>query len=144
MLEQGFPYDEAVKETAKQVSLIPKGLLNGTIVTSVGSGVICSGILQGLIDHKDNTTTSITGITVAPKNVKDMHRKIKGRTTLLTFGKKIPLRLFDVGYQYTQTVEMDIPFNCNKYYDRKAWEWLATHKEELKHPIIFWNIGGEG
>src|SRR4030042_566809 len=140
MLEQGFPYPEATRETAKQVRLIPKSILGGSIVISIGSGVICSGVVQGLLE--DETKTTVYGITVSPKDLKAMEARIIRRTDDIF--SSVPLILIDGGYEYTQRVEMEIPFNCNAYYDRKAWAWLLKHKEELKQPIIFWNIGGEG
>ena len=140
MLEQGFPYKESVNETAKQVKLLPEKLFDGTIVISVGSGVICSGVVKGLLElDKD---TPLYGITVSPKDLDGMEKKIRIRSNDV-FGT-VNLKLINGGYEYTQTEDMKVPFNCNRYYDSKAWHWLIEHEKELKEPILFWNIGGEG
>jgi hypothetical protein len=140
MLEQGFPYNESVTETAKQVKLIPEKLLDGTIVISVGSGVICSGVVKGLLELDKDTL--LYGITVSPKDLDGMEKKIRTRSNDV-FGI-VNLELINGGYEYTQMENMEVPFNCNKFYDRKAWNWLIKHEKELKEPILFWNIGGEG
>jgi len=140
MLEQGFPYKESIEETAKQVHLIPKELLGGSIVISIGSGVICSGVTRGLLELESDT--KIYGITVSPKDLDGMEKKIRTRSNDV-FGQ-VDLELINGGYEYTQTEDIETPFNCNKYYDAKAWAWLVRHQEELKKPLIFWNIGGEG
>lgn len=149
MLEQGFPYKESVAETAKQVMLLPREVLGGTIVISVGSGVICSGVLQGLFEISDvqdpiieGSNTRVCGITVSPKNLKLMEKKIRDRTDDIF--EMITLDLFDGRYEYTQTEDMEVPFNCNRYYDRKAWKWLLDNRNDLENPVLFWNIGGEG
>lgn len=139
MLEQGFPYQESVEETAKQVKLLPKNLFGGSIVISIGSGVICSGVVKGLLNYGEGETI-VFGITVSPKDLPSMEKKIRTRSNDIF--SSVPLVLIDSKYEYTQIVEMEIPFSCNLYYDAKAWEWLIKHEKELKQPIIFWNIGG--
>jgi len=140
MLEQGFPYKESVNETAKQVRLLSKNILNGTVIISVGSGVICSGVVKGLLDF--DTDTTIYGITVSPKDLIAMEKKIRVRSGDIF--ETVNLKLINGGYEYTQTEDMEVPFPCNRYYDRKAWNWLIKNKENLKDPVLFWNIGGEG
>ena len=51
------------------------------------------------------------------------------------------MRVIDYNYEYRYKEEVDCPFPCNPYYDRKAWKWLLDKLPKLKQPILFWNIG---
>ena len=58
-------------------------------------------------------------------------------------GVPIDLELVDLGYSYTDAETLQLPFNCNRYYDQKAVKFLLTEYDNLEQPILFWNIGGE-
>ncbi len=150
MLDQGLPFEETIEEVGKQVDLIPKELLGGSIVVSVGSGVMISGIINGLKRNlPKEQNMEIYGIVIFNQNLESKKRKIEKRskTILKNWGffsnKNINLTLLDLGYQYEQKEEIECPFPCSKYYDRKAWKWLNDNISTLKQPIIFWNIGGD-
>jgi hypothetical protein len=42
---------------------------------------------------------------------------------------------------YYTPEEIDCPFPSSIWYDRKAYRWMKEHINELKQPILFWNIG---
>lgn len=150
MLDQGLPFEETVEEVSKQIDLCPKEILGGSLIVSVGSGTILSGIIKGLINNLHlEKTMNIYGITAFPQNIKTKKHKIEkmSKTFLNKWGffsnKNINLILLDLGYKYEQKEEIECPFPCSKYYDRKAWKWLNENIEKLTQPIIFWNIGGD-
>jgi 1-aminocyclopropane-1-carboxylate deaminase/D-cysteine desulfhydrase-like pyridoxal-dependent ACC family enzyme len=149
MLEQGLPFSETITQVTRQVSLLPKESLGGTIVMCVGSGVMTAGVLKGLsLMLNKNQSQTVIGIIVAPKNL-EMKKKDIIKKSGLIIGQgffsinNIKLELIDIGYEYEQTEEIECPFPCNKYYDRKAWKWLCDHLINLTPPIVFWNIGGD-
>ncbi len=143
MLEHGIPLTETIGEVAEQVKILPKEALGGTIVTCVGSGIMLSGVIKGLAQHFPGISHRIYGILVAPKSIEGKSRFITQHSGVMVSGllNKNKLKLLDYGYQYTQKEQCECPFPCNPYYDRKAYKWMVDNLENLKQPILFWNIG---
>jgi hypothetical protein len=42
---------------------------------------------------------------------------------------------------YYLAPDIPCPFPTHPNYDLKAWGYLVEHIDELKEPILFWNIG---
>lgn len=142
MLPQGLPFEETIVDVSKQViTTIPSSLLGGTIVSSVGSGTMLSGVIRGLIDRGGYKTQTF-GILVSPKGAERMKKEIMKKVNRFA-PNNYPLTIVDAGYQYTEEENYECPFPCSKYYDRKAWKWIVGNIEKLKPPILFWNIGGD-
>ncbi len=150
ILPQGLPFEETKHEVAKQIALLDKEYK--TIVTVIGSGTMCAGILMGLM--KCDMKTQVHGVFCAPKSLENMRKRImtmagqdkelpKGFNLLNKKSVKSSLFLYDIGYEYTQREKCECPFPSNEFYDRKAWKWLLDNYEKLKAPILFWNIGSD-
>ncbi|MBU2249421.1 MAG: PLP-dependent lyase/thiolase [Gammaproteobacteria bacterium] len=149
MLPLGLSFVETTHEVAKQVALFNRKY--ESIVINIGSGTMAAGLLLGLSNLKMDSI--VYGIFCAPKDILKMHKKIFAAAKLsnapssggfnLLKKETVRLNLIDAGYEYTQKEEVECPFPCNPYYDRKAWAWLLKNYDNLKKPILFWNIGSD-
>jgi len=142
LLPQGLPFMETLYSVAEEVNNVPKAALGGTLVVSVGSGTMLAGILTGL--NQNNIRQHVHGILVSEGDVVATTHKIISKSCgrmMAGHWWKNYLQLYWTGYKYIDTVEMNIPFPCNKYYDAKAWRYLAENLHILEKPILFWNIG---
>lgn len=108
-----------------------------TIVLSLGTGTICSGIIKGLAKNK--LYPEIYGISCGMSC-----RKIRARIKLLLrrayLHNHIHLKNFN-HYNYYDAENIKTPFPSSPYYDKKAWRWLIENYGNLNKPILFWNIG---
>jgi len=147
LLPLGLPFEETIEETVLELKYTLMDQLRGipkTIVLCVGSGTILAGIYKGLEELKSEI--SLYGILTRTGNTQSKLEKIKSKSGSFLekdgfFKSCVDIHLIDEGYQYTQKVDIEIPFPCNPYYDAKAWAWLMRNKDSLKKPILFWNIG---
>ena len=142
MLPDMLKLTETVNEVSKIVLSIDKSLLSGSIIVSVGSGTIFTGILKGLIEQK-LADSSLFGILCANVSTESRYRNINKLLGYYNFFKKPKVKLINYNYEYLKPEFYDSPFPCDIYYDRKAWRWLCLNVNKLKQPILFWNIGGE-
>lgn len=53
------------------------------------------------------------------------------------------ITIIDEGYGYADRVDGPVPFPCNPYYDRKAWQWVLSEQNGYLSGknVYFWNIG---
>lgn len=140
MLPHGLPFAETALSVSQQSAVIPKELIQGTIVMIVGTGTILSGVLLGLIEEKD---INIVGIS-AGKNPQGQLKNINRILNIaLPFQCKTlgNLKLLNPIMEYDEECTCPCPFPSHPNYDRKAWFWLTEHINELKRPVLFWNIG---
>lgn len=148
MLEQGLPFLETIDEVKKQVFLLPRKSLGGSLVIVIGSGIMAAGVLKGISTIlPDEKSMTIYGILCAPKKVdkkeKEIIKKANANFYIRMLLQNVFFKVIDSGFKFTDKEEIECPFPCNSYYDRKAWKWLNDNIEKLKQPIIFWNIGGD-
>lgn len=136
ILPQGLPFNETIDNVSDEIKKDFESYNNiKSVVVSVGSGIMCVGILRGLSSL--GLLPDVYGVFVAPKKVDTYTKKIF---------KHIPsgyskLHFSETKYEYTDKEEMEIPFPCNPYYDAKAYKWMIDNIDSLKKPILFWNIG---
>lgn len=140
MLPHGLPFKETAKSVAEEIKTVPKELLTGTIVLIVGTGTILAGILIGLAEEKDinivgisagkSTNVQVNNINRIVSEVMPFCGNVTGRVKLLN-----PIMDYSIADTYS------CPFPSHPNYDRKAWHWMSEHIDELKKPILFWNIG---
>ncbi len=143
-LPNGLATQEAVIGNAELYLQLPEDLKHGTIICSVSSGAICSGISYGAsIEHKK---TRVIG--VLSSSFKNRQSKMVDfmRSANLILGRphtwNIP-EVVDLGYEYKDTIKEAPPFPCDIFMDRKAWKYLLDNINTLPKPIVFWNVGGE-
>lgn len=137
ILPLGLPLTETVDETAKEFKRTPGDW--ASVVVSVGSGTICSGLLKGM------TQGILYGVMCRTGNLDAKKVKIWGRSqkSFMLWKDKLKLVLTDPGYEYMDRVEVDCPFPTHSWYDAKAYKYLQEHIDEIEAPILFWNIGKE-
>ena len=131
-----LPLGITFTETAKEVSKIAEQDTIGfaTVVVSTGTGTIATGIALG-------TDADVIGVSCGMNTARQMKRVRE-----LCFGTDIfypqNLTLIQTSYDYYDTEDTEsCPFPTSPYYDMKAWIWMLKHFEELKQPVLFWNVG---
>ena len=138
MLPWGLVCDETVKAVSLEAKNIDKKYYLGSLVLSVGSGTIISGILSGL----DNEIPLVFGISsgVSARNQLIVIRKyLHGHKDYDKIMRR--LTLIEPIMPYEKCPDIIAPFPTHPNYDLKAWHWLTLHVNQLKRPILFWNIG---
>jgi len=147
MLGLGLPLEETIEETAEEWRRTMRGLaeellpLPKTTIVNVGSGTICAGLIRGWMPE-EGTIIGVMGRSGRKKRKWNTIQE-KSKRSLKQPGRifGVPFRLEDPGWEYTEKSLCKCFFPCHPYYDRKAWQWLVEHIEELPQPILFWNIG---
>ena len=147
MLPMGLTLQETVEEVANVIKDTPEDLLTGTIIVSTGTGTICSGIVSGLI-KRNIKPNAVYGVSCGMSNLKQakvMQKKISQYFSLddKPVNAKLPsyLQLIIPSLDYYDISEIETPFPCSPYYDKKAWFFLWHFIKGMKEPILFWNIG---
>jgi len=134
MIPMGLVVIESVDAIAREAQTLPEQVLGGDIVLSVGSGMSLAGIQRGL----GKRVHKIYGISAGMDTKRQENRIIKetGR------GQEENVELIlPEGVDYYDREEIETPFPSSPYYDKKAWKWLVDNLDQLKDPVIFWNIG---
>ncbi len=133
MLPLGLVVPEAVESAEKECSAILKQYPLGTIVVSVGTGTILSGILLAA----EGWDVDVWGITAGMDP-----GRITARVERNAAGRDYaPYRLHKAGEYYEPSTCGTCPFPAHPTYDLKAWSWLMYNGWRLREPILFWNIG---
>jgi 1-aminocyclopropane-1-carboxylate deaminase/D-cysteine desulfhydrase-like pyridoxal-dependent ACC family enzyme len=143
LLPLGIPFEETIQATEAEVIQTLNKLSDiNSFVICVGSGTITAGLWRGVT--KFGNYTAIYGIMGRTGNIPYKMKVIATKARLSNVGLyKSPVQLIlkDPGWEYTEESKAECPFPCNKYYDRKSWQWLTENINLLKKPILFWNIG---
>jgi hypothetical protein len=140
MMPWGLSLIETTIEVANVAKQIPTELFSGSLVLCVGSATILSGVMLGA-----PITPRVHAISAGRSNDKqreNINIKLFGHVTSEKLGEINQQVTFypEIMDYYDQCTE-DVPFPSSPYYDAKAWLWLKQHIDELKDPILFWNIG---
>lgn len=142
MFPLGLPFIETIDAVAREA--VASNLTQfGTIVTCVGSGTMCAGILRGLMEGpKVERSIALYGIITRSGDFLAKRKRIMDKVEFADlFYPKINFTIIDTGYEYTQIEKEPCPFPCHPYYDRKAWKWMVDNHHLLNGPVLFWNIG---
>ena len=138
MMPNGLKLLESVDATAKEVLNVPRKLIGGTWIISISSGTIGSGVIKGL------SKLNFEGKIVLHMGYSRSSDETRHYVISMCGFYPMNLTIIDEQYEYKDKVDNSwIPFPCNKFYDAKAFLWLAHNVKRLKQPIIFWNIGGD-
>lgn len=139
LLPLGLPLEESVAATADVARALPQSYKN--VVINVGSGTICAGVLRGL----KYSPVTIWGIMGRTGDAEAKALTIETKAGILEEGllkTRAKLNIVDPGYEYArQESQVEAPFPCHPFYDLKAWRWLVDNLNNLKGPVLFWNIG---
>jgi len=143
MLPLGIPFEETINEVSAEFIRSHCEKFK-TIIMCVGSGTMAAGILKGI--DLTGSDADLFGILCRPARNMGLKRSLILAHAGIVFGGDF-FYLIDLGYGYTEKVEMSCPFPCNPYYDLKAFKFLSDCRKEgynkyrFKEPILFWNIG---
>jgi len=140
MLPMGLTLRETTEEVCKVVGDMPRELLEGTIVITTGTGTITAGLISGL---RQNNIFPKKLYAVSCGMSIDKQEKVIGRLQNPYFSTKLPdyLQMVLPSMEYYQECNIETPFPCNPYYDKKAWWFLTKFIYGMKGNILFWNIG---
>jgi hypothetical protein len=139
MLDLGLPLNETIEETAKQWRYTMHHQMSSkTTIINIGSGTICAGIIRGW-KPGDGTIIGVMGRSGNTQRMIDKIHKKAQRSINGLLG--VPFKIVDPGWAYTEKSNIQTPFPCHPYYDKKAWQWMLENMNLCKPPILFWNIG---
>ena len=132
MLPFGLECAEAVTGIAQEAATVPPMALRGTLVLCCGSGVTLAGLLTGLPVLPERIIGLSSGRSLA-----------KIEACLRRHVETLPdmLELHPAVMPYAQTPDRSCPFPTHPNYDLKAWDFLVKNLDQLRDPILFWNIG---
>lgn len=110
------------------------GITFDNLVVSSGSGVTCSALADGFFDMggKRMYTICVSAEKTIQKQLATTRSEVDKRITII----KSEFDFLDFMDQ------LDTPFPCNQFWDRKAWHWLLENSSKLKGNTLFWNLGG--
>lgn len=127
----------------KAVHIIEPEVLNipnqiKTIIISLGSGMNCAGLINGLerFANSENTFKQMEVIGVQNKDNNPI-------TNIQKFSIN-PSRVTSYVHQteYSTTINHNIKgIELDPYYEAKAWDWYIKNMRDVEHPILFWIIG---
>jgi 1-aminocyclopropane-1-carboxylate deaminase/D-cysteine desulfhydrase-like pyridoxal-dependent ACC family enzyme len=136
-----LPLPETADEVAKELeATFPLDKFK-SVVMCVGSGVMIAGVLRGL--SMIGLDIPVYGVFIRHHDDIDKKREEIIRRSNVMFGGG-NFKLINTDYEYLQSLDTIAPFNCNPYYDIKAWKWLIDHIKDIETPVLFWNIGADG
>lgn len=133
MLPLGLIVPEAVVGAEEEAIELLRKYPLGTIVISVGTGTILSGVLLAAAGW-DVDVWGITAGMDPGRIIKRVERNVGER-------ERAKYRLHKAGEYYVPSTCGTCPFPTHPTYDLKAWEWLEKNIRSLRHPVCFWNIG---
>lgn len=143
MMPNALKLPESITENAIEAQrTVPDLPEYGTLVISISSGTVASGVLLGL--HNAGVLDNYRVLLhMGYSRSMDATMKYMEKVSGISLQGKV--EFIDENYGYADAAKgVDVPFPCNPYYDAKAWKWLVNpdNLEPLKKdPIIFWNIG---
>lgn len=146
MLPLGLVALETLMNVKKEVEQTEGLEKYQSLVISVGTGTILSGVLAGLKGKIPYIYAVSAGM-----NSKNQRQRIEKLFCQYHMKTDEPLnhswinrvQFFPSGDNYYDAEECDCPFPAHKYYDRKAYKWMIERLDKLPKPVLFWNIGSD-
>jgi len=138
---------ESITENAAEaVRTIQSGAIHnyGTLVLSISSGTVASGVIKGFRDAGVLNRFDVVLHMGYSRSQAAVAKYMSGMAGFDIAENCRSLRMVDEGYDYADKVPNGaIPFPCNPHYDAKAWQWLENNREQLRpnSPTLMWNIG---
>lgn len=147
-LPVGLPLYETALETAAVAATIPWDQY-ASLVLSVGTGTVLSGLLMGL-SLAGAGDVRIYGVTASMDPHKaaltaqqHMQRAIREGfvTTAAAQAVARQVQILREGTDYYAASEQRAPWPIHPHYEGKALSWLEAHARQVPRPCLFWNIG---
>lgn len=138
MMPNALKLPESVEETALEVerTMIPTDI--NAVLISASSGTIAAGVLRGLGDY-----ALAVIIHLGYSRPEGAFRRYLDKMVEQT-GTGDGVTIIDEGYDYKDTARGDVvlpAFNCDRYYDRKAYNWWVLKGRFKYGKVLLWNIG---
>jgi len=124
---------ETVDEIYRVASAVLREYDVRSVVISVGSGTIASGLVKAT-----EGKVKVYGVGHRNTSVEERLRFIERMS-----GRRGVITIIKYEYTYGQENYNTTPFPCDIYYDKWAWQWMVENISRLEDPILFWNVGGE-
>lgn len=138
MMPNALKLTESVLETSEEVQRTTGMDRFKVVVVSISSATIAAGVLKGLARVRPDDPPLVILHMGYSRSEDQVRRYIQQRADF----PDDCIALVDEGFQYRDRVDdLDVPFPCDPYYDRKAWRWLSTTELALPDPVLFWNVG---
>lgn len=140
MLPLGLVFPETIEAVRVEASLPETADLlasGGTLVVNIGSGTIAAGLVRAFKSYP----ITIIGVMGRSGSIELKHQDIRNKALVVRGLLHCRFKVVDPGWEYTQRSSTQCPFPSHPWYDLKAWQWLVENIDELKDPILFWNIG---
>lgn len=143
MMPNALKLPESVTENAAEFDrTYPHLPEQGTLVISISSGTVASGVVKGLALHRDLDYDVVfhMGYSRSIDAVREYISQMSGVPWQRGW------RIVDEGYNYADAAkDITAPFPANPFYDLKAWKWLSKpgilDELSVRGPVVFWNIG---
>lgn len=141
LMPNALKLPESVTENAAEFERTARWLpKEGTLVISISSGTVASGVLKGMAGAGlDYDVVLHAGYGRSIEATQAYISEMSGVRWRSNW------RIVDEGYSYSDAARPGepAPFPANPFYDLKAWRWLAQPGilDTLNSPVIFWNIG---
>jgi len=138
MMPNALKLPESVDETAAEVArtTIPKDI--NAVLVSVSSGTIAAGVIRGL----DDAALAVIVHLGYSRSEAEVRRYLSKMSESSTAGEGVTI--IDEGYAYKDTARGQVdkpPFNCDRYYDLKAYNWWVLQGQKRYGKALLWNIG---
>lgn len=136
MLPAGLKLRENAQGTSIEARMhTPSELRCGTWVGAISTGTTFAGVIMGLEDWQaDIDFICYFGSSKNEEKTREYMIDVAGY-------EPDHLEFIDEGWNYSDAEERPVPFPCSKWYEAKAWHWIAENVDDLYDPICFWNIG---
>jgi hypothetical protein len=136
--------DENVLEAERTCKTFPLEFKIGTLVISVSSGTVASGVIRGLDQmwYKPRVTIAHLGYSRPIEGKKGLRANMAHKANM----SMDHVIYHDEGYAYRDVAvasmyDITIPFPANPYYDAKAFRYVERNIVDLPKPVLFWNVG---
>lgn len=138
MMPNALKLPESVDETAAEVArtMIPQDI--NMVLISASSGTIAAGVMRSL-----NEAALAIVVHLGYSRPEGALRRYLDRMVGFT-GAGDGVTIIDEGYSYKDIARgpVDLPvFNCDWYYDRKAYNWFVLKGRQQYGKTLLWNIG---
>lgn len=138
-LPESVTENAAEAERTCRLGAIPS---SGTLILSVSSGTVASGVLLGF-ERAGFLSRYRVVLHMGYSRSIDTMRAYMEKVSGLSLADPERFQFVDEGYGYADACRSVVPFPCNPHYDAKAWDWLARQvlTDRIAGPVVFWNIG---
>jgi len=138
MMPNALKLHESVEETSAEVARTEMPTDINAVLISASSGTIAAGVMHGLYDAALAIIVHL-GYSRPEGALRKYLNDMVGVS-----GAGDAATIIDEGYDYKDTAKGEVvmpAFNCDRYYDRKAYNWWVLQGQKRYGRALLWNIG---